>query len=649
MKKICLLILLATLCVSQALATTYYVDPDDGDDSWPGTSPVYVVGPEDGPFLTILAALNAASTNDTIYLMEGEFVESRFSADNRDDQYDTDSWDQPRNVQINITKDITLDRYQSTTPEIIGYNSTYSAHGSSVPNGLDDVILIDASGVEIRNIIFDGLYNVITTVKVKTHNVVCMTPDADSAKIMYCHFKNFGNDDWTRNGDEYDFYSIVGGGWAGQSGTPNTLDNVDIMYNTFNDNEEFESRGAHEIYINRANNADIMYNHIINSGVGQPLKLKDGCTNTKIKYNTVHGAPNCFLYDEKTGDDYSSGTEFVGNTFGDSLSVIGDHDTYEKPFRPIAGHISLFEDNSIYEMTTADERYIHGITFSNNGDLYAAHQNGNPDEVFILPNRHAPNPDNGYGKTYSGYHCQGDMCTLSNYVIWCAQNSSGSQYLYLDYIDGDFDGVQGEIVVPSSKITLVSGDVITALTSFDSTHFLTAVRNTQNSYVKIYKSVYDGIDDSTLLTKTFTFADSITAMAYDGTDLVFATYDSGNDESKIYSDSSPSNLNDPDYVMTLDGHIPAMCFARGYLVTARHDGSTRTIFYGSASDPDSSSEGLVNKQIRALAGNSDYLYTLVYDNSGGTDRKKIYFTKDFSSSGGYNDQLYFYSQWYKDF
>ena len=643
MKKKCLLILLAAFSAAQALATTYYVDPDDGDDSWPGTNPDYVVGPEDGPFLTILAALNAASTNDTIYLLEGEFIEDRQNVTNG-----SESWDGPRNCQINITNDITMDHYLSSTPEIIAYNSTYSAGGTY---GLDDVMLIDASGVEIRHIIFDGYYEIMmpyTQYYVKTHNVVNMTPDADNTIVMYCEFKNFGNDDWTRNGEDYDFYSIVGGGWAGQPGTPNTLDNVDIMYNIFKSNDEFESLGAHEIYINRADNTDIMYNHIINSGVGQPLKLKDGCTDTNIMYNTVHGAPNCFLYDEKTGDDYSSGTQFVGNTFADSLSVINDNVAYIKPFMPTANHISLFEDNDIYEMTTADTRYIHGITFSANGDLYVSQQNGNNDEVFILPNRHAPSPDNGYGKTYDYRYCQGDMCTLSSYVIWCTQNSSGTQILYKDYIDGEFDGVQGEMVVPSPQIKPVSGDVITALTSFDPTHFLTAVCNTQSSYVKIYKSVHDGIDDSTLLSQNFTFADSITAMAFDGSStLVFATYDSNDDESKIYKDLTPSNLNDADYVMTLDGHIPAMCFARGYLVTARHFGTTRTIFYGSVTDPDAMSESLTSKQIRALTGNSDYLYTLVYDDSAGTDRKKIYFSKDFPPYGyGYSDQLYFYSQWY---
>ena len=64
-------ILVALLCSSNLLAGTYYVDDSNGNDSWNGTSPVYVSG-NTGPFKTIRRGVqNAYNNNNTVMVADG--------------------------------------------------------------------------------------------------------------------------------------------------------------------------------------------------------------------------------------------------------------------------------------------------------------------------------------------------------------------------------------------------------------------------------------------------------------------------------------------------------------------------------------------------------------------------------------------------
>lgn len=608
----------------------FFVDPDNGDDS------SWLVNDPNNPLKTIKTALEEASNGDYIYLKEGEFFETRFSADNTDD---SGSWDNARNVLININKTITMDHYQTTTPEIVAFNDTYAAGGTY---GLVDVMLIDAPGVKIQNIIFDGYHEVQMPVygeyNLNTHNVIYMTPDADSTQVLYCDFTNFGEEPSANK-----FYAIVGGGWDSQQ--DNYLLYPKIKNNTFHGNP-FEGAGAHEMYFSRTDSAEVMNNTIHNNGEGIALKLRDRCRKMVFANNAVYGTRGYFLGDNPNdGDeDYSSDTYFYGNTFADdSPSVMGNE--YSKPFGPTAGHIIYFKDNNLYIPQT-DSKYIHGITYkSNSNDLYYAWNSGTRDSVYVLVNQHAPNPSTGfYGTMGQGFHCQGDMCTTDTYniyVIYCTQDATGAQLVYKDDIDHVCDSSILLSTVSSPNIT------ITAFASRPGREtFLTALRDTNSSRVRIYESSTTSIQNGTpKLDITFTNADSITAMAYDGTDLVFATYKSGT--SKIYTGAIGSlSISTP--VATKTGYISAMCFSQGNLVTAVLEGSTQKLYYGTKTNPlpTANSQTLIGKKVIALAGNGTYLYSLVHDNSGGTSRNKIYFTENLSD---YDNQTYFFTHWYRDY
>ncbi|MCE5251446.1 hypothetical protein LLG96_14630 [bacterium] len=609
--------------------TTYYVDPVNGydvpDPSW---------GQSTGQaYRTIKYAISKCSTNDIVKLMDGDFVEVKFNTPGGGGEI----WDGVRHVQIFVDKQITIER-EDGDPTIIGFNYDYPAEGG---NDLDDIMLIDQTDVEINDITFDGYYYA-TGDTVKTNNVIYITPDADGTQVLYCNFTNFGSDAFYGGG--YDFYSIVGGGWP-KTESSNRLYNVKINYNNFYGNP-FASVGAHEIYLNYASDAEIKYNNITNNGKGIPLKLKDGCISTDIIGNTVHGANTGFIYDEYV-TYYSSETIVTDNTFDDSYGVINENE-YLGPFRPTANHIKLFEDNTIYEFSTADTKHIQGLAYkSSANDLYAAQKNSSHTEAIILPNPNAPSPDNGYGFSADNYYCQGDMCTTSAYVVFCTQYS-GTQRVYKDYIDGDFDNGAN----PSDYLSVGQYETVTALSSYDDNSFLTAIRDTGNSEVRIYQSTTSDLTYSLKLYKSFTFADSITAIACNGTDIVFATYKNGT--SKIYNGTLNDLNNATKQGNDISGYVSSMCFARGNLVTAVYDNNSQLskLYYGSSSNPTNYYTGNYAYIIfLALAGdygtgNENYMYSLVHDTSGGNNCKKIYFTKDVTD---YDDQLYFYSQWYRDF
>ena len=623
MKRIIYLmcIVLALFTHINAYGTIYYVDPDDGydipDPSWgQSTSEAY---------LTIAYAISKCTTNDTIKLMDGDFVEARQYLN-----FGGTLWKTNRNVLIYVDEQITIEPWATSTPVIVAYNYTYDA--DTLPNGIAEVMYIDQPNVTIQNIQFDG-YHQASNLYVKTCNVIYITPDADNTKILYCDFTHFGNDAW--GGGSYDFYTIIAGGWPDHA---NTLDTIDIMYNTFHDNP-FQSVGAHEIYVSRTSSAEIEYNHIVSNGYGCPLKIRGQCLNTEFVGNTVHGAAECFLHDENAGGGYSSGTIVQNNTFGDSLDVI-DEDEYLKPFKPHANHIVTFEDNIIYEYSTADSRYIQGLTCkSSSTDIYAAQNNSSNSVITLLPNEHAPSPTADYGQTGNQYFCQGDMCTTSGYVIFCGQNSGGQQIVYSDDMDGtnDSSDIFNNTSYPNIKIT--------ALCSLGSTTYLTAIRDTANECVRIYESATDEvISGIPKLTRAFADVDSITAMAYDGSYVVFTEYKNG---TSLIRKATLANLGSPTDIETVSGYIPAMCFAKGSLITAFQNGSTRRIYIGSLTDAITATYAtLASKNFIALVGSSNYLYTVMHNDSGGNERKKIYFTKTLTAV---DNQVYFYSQWYKDF
>lgn len=65
------IILIALICSGNLLAGTYYVDDSNGNNSWDGTSPVYVNG-NIGPFKTIRRGVQSAyNNNDTVMVANG--------------------------------------------------------------------------------------------------------------------------------------------------------------------------------------------------------------------------------------------------------------------------------------------------------------------------------------------------------------------------------------------------------------------------------------------------------------------------------------------------------------------------------------------------------------------------------------------------
>ena len=101
---------------------------------------------------------------------------------------------------------------------------------------------------------------------------------------------------------------------------------------------EFESQGAHELYLSRASNGTFSGNDITNNGEGHPLKLRDDCHDITFDNNTVYGAHFCFLgdYPDSIGTPKrlmtcSHDITVTNNTFIDPNSVI-DTNIYRGPF-----------------------------------------------------------------------------------------------------------------------------------------------------------------------------------------------------------------------------------------------------------------------------------------------------------------------------
>jgi len=616
-----------------AWGATWYVDGWNGDDSNGGTNI------ENDAFETIRRGLNRCSNGDTINLV-GEFAEAPWDTlwDANGNDWDKDT----RTIQISVDKsNLTIHgvEVEGELPVIYGYSP-------DAPSEHNDYLMrIDNTGNKLEYIKFDGYYDV-TDEFVYNHDVIYMTPEADNADITYCDFTNFGYEWHAGAPTYYYFYSIVGGGWTKQN---NYLTNVNINNNEFHANE-FHAKGAHEIYLSRTSYSEVSDNIIYNNCAGHPLKLRDACNYVTFEDNYVYGAHMCFLGDyPNPQESYSSNTTVKGNRFWDNGSMMADsisyyeslddHWVYTGPFNN-ANHITVFENNSIFEFSTDDQRYVHGLTYKEEGtDLFFASKNGTKDEVVVMGNPHAPGPANKYGVTGTNFYCQGDMCTTEgspDYVIFCTQNSNGQQIVYKDDIDGNFDS--SVLFTYASKPNVK----VTALTSLGTSTFLSAVRDNDSLSVNIYQSTTsDLMNGVPKLDKTFTFADSITAMAYDGSDIVFATYKNGT--SNIYS-GTINNLNNPTLrASSITGYIPAMCFAKNNLITALHNGATRRIYYGSITNPLNSYDSLSSKKVIALAGNDDYIYTLIHDDSGGNNRKKIYFSDNLANI---EEEVFFYSQWY---
>jgi hypothetical protein len=235
------LFLLVVFVVPLIMATTiqgatWYVDGWNGLDTNDGT------GPDQNAFLTIRRALNECSNGDSIHIV-GPFVEAPWDTSyGGGDTWDTNNGDDWRH-QISIYKsNITLYgvAVEGNLPVIYGYS----------PNDSTSYVLrIDNTSNKVDNIKFDGYYDVAEE-SVYTHDVIYMTPDADYAQIVNCEFTNFGAE-WHPNfPDDYYFYGIITGGKQGQS---NELTNFTINDNEFNNNQ-FASKGAHELYLNRASN-----------------------------------------------------------------------------------------------------------------------------------------------------------------------------------------------------------------------------------------------------------------------------------------------------------------------------------------------------------------------------------------------------------
>lgn len=621
-----LLLILTAMMSTLCWATDRYVSVDGSDTQGDGS---YF-----DPWKTIQWAVDHCNTNDTIYIRSGDFLEDPSDVNNC-------------YIYINNKNGITLrSQYESyaNRANIVGnYEET-------VPSAFGFVIN-KSSNVTFKKLIFDGYNHFPGTSDPlgKAHDTIRMYDTADYTTITQCAFTQMGRSITDDDESDYRFEAIIGA-WGKTGDSSAKIENLVIDRNMFFDNP-FDNTHAHEIYLTKNSNATVYGNYIVNNGEGHPLKLRHGCVNAVFDSNTVHGAYNCFLGDyPNEGDDYSTGTILRDNIFSDSLSVI-DEDIYEGPFEPTPNHIITFEDNTLYEFSTIDSRYIQGIIYKSGAtDLYAAHKDNICTKAFLLPYPQVAGPDSCYGVSGDNFYCQGDMCTtdsITDYVIFCTQNSNGQQIVYSDDIDRVYDSsnIFNNTSYPNIKIT--------ALCSLESSTYLTAIRDTGNQCVRIYESttgaVINGIPK---LTKVFADADSITAMAYDGSYVVFATCKSGT--SKIYKGTLNNLGSATQQGNDISGYVSAMCFARGYLVTAVYDSvqDESKLYYGTSSNPTSSSTNSYSDILFVAltgsygTGDNDYLYSLIHDTSGGTNCKKIYFSKDVTA---YNDQLYFYSQWFKDF
>ena len=631
MKRIIpLLSLFMCILLSSAVwGASWYIDGWDGDDSNDGTN----MSTE--AFATIKRALDRCSNGDNIYL-KGEFLEAP-----RDTSYSGgDPWDGDVLAQIFVDKsnlNMTRNSGEPFIPVIYGY---------SPDDSLQYVVRISSTGNTIEDIKFDGYDTWQWNGEVYTHNGVYMTPDADNTTITDCDFTNFGYE-WFPGQDDYYFFSIVGGGWP-QSSSVNELQNFVISDNDFFDNE-FDSKGAHELYLNRASNGTFSGNEITNNGEGTPLKIRDGCHDITFNNNTVYGAHYQFITDhpDERGDespmDDSYDITVTNNTFTDPNSVI-ETDVYRGPFwqKNYAAFISEFSGNTVVE--GGDREWeVKGVT-TNGSKLYMTYTNthsASPEDNHLVEfgEHNGPVFKRFDELTDRGYKCNGCMCYIGDKIIISTKNGSNIKVYSYDISESTYSTLLN---------STTSSYEITAMCPYNSSYFITALRyyNSANGvwYAKIYKSTGSNLLYHKIYEQPETTVNSVTAVAVSGSTLIFGAYINSS-SSKIYSGSIPSSgeINESEEE-SLSDKVTGLTYKSSTLMTALQDGTSTKIYSGTTSEPlDTLRETYTSTNLIALESDSEFIF-MVKDNTGDADEERtVYFT---DSTTNMDEDIIYHSKWY---
>jgi len=628
MKKIVYLIIVmafSIISVTTVCANPWYVDPDDGDDSWlpPENDP-------DHPWETIKRALDHCSSNDTIELMDGDFVEAVWDTT----WGGSNAWDiTERTIQISVDKsNVTLRKYSGnqSKPTIISYDDDYD---------LNYVMRIDQTYVKVQNIIFDG-YNAATSDSVETNDVIYITPDADNTEITNCEFINFGNE-WEADG----FYAIIAGGWHSET---NTLNSIKVNDNEFPGNP-FEGSHAHEIYLNYTTNSEIKRNDITNTGVGHPIKFRAGCLNITFESNTVRGAHYCFIGDyPNPGESNSSGIKVTDSSFIDPNSVINTG-TYIGPFRNLysSSFISEFSGNTVVEGGDRNWK-VRSIT-TDGLKLFMCYRNTHATSAVQI---HLVEFGEHNGPVFkrivdvlsnkaSGYDCDGNMSYIGNDIFVSTNDGSNIRVYKVNSSTGAIDSTT-YFEEPMSDYE------ITAMCPYNGTYFITALRyyNDANGvwYARIYKSTSSDLLYDDIYSQPDNLVHSVTALGVSGSTLVFVT-DEGGGTYKIYSGTIPASGN----ISTtprenLSYEVTGLTYLGGTLMTALQDGTSTKIYSGTTSDPVGTlRETYTTTNLIALESDSEFIF-MVKDDTGDDDEERtVYFT---NSTTNMDDDIIYHSKWY---
>ncbi|MCE5249968.1 hypothetical protein LLG96_07080 [bacterium] len=233
------------------------------------------------------------------------------------------------------------------------------------------------------------------------------------------------------------------------------------------------------------------------------------------------------------------------------------------------------------------------------------------------------------------------MCVTGSFVIVCNSNGTNNEvYRYPKKGEGA-TAVLNSIELTSKKVTALSSYSAAYSDSF----YISAIKINRGS-VKLYKGISTQVEYSELKNCDAVQASEVTALACDGTNIIFAA--------KVGSNTKLYSFTEADTSLVLrqtwnSAEATAMTFFYTTLMTAVKSTSTgnTTIYRGPYTDPDSGSESLGATEILSLAGyrgTGDFCYSIKNVSSDGD--KQMYFTD--TSSNLLKDTLY-YSRWWREY
>lgn len=144
--------------------------------------------------------------------------------------------------------------------------------------------------------------------------------------------------------------------------------------------------------------------------------------------------------------------------------------------------------------------------------------------------------------------------------------------------------------------------------------------------------------------------DSITAIARNGSTIVFSGFDDSTDNTTIYYGTlviSPYTLTNQGSSSSSNTYIPAMTYKGSTLITAKASTNLTpqetSLYEGTAGNPLNSRVygPSTTTKILSLAGNSDYIFTVV-SNTNNNSNKKVFISDTTSDPF---DEVLFFSHW----